>query len=74
MVDRQSMMSIREEGASGLNRDEPDLGKTVLRFIMHSALATVGGLMVGFVFLSSLRLQISDGQEPISTLELWPLD
>ncbi len=56
MVDRQSMMSIREEGASGLNRDEPDLGKTVLRFIMHSALATVGGLMVGFVFLSFVHL------------------
>src|SRR6202035_260429 len=57
MVDRQSMMSIREEGASGRDRNEPDLGKTVLRFVMHSAVAAIGAVIVGFVLLSFVHLR-----------------
>jgi hypothetical protein len=56
MVDRQRMMSVRDEGVSGPDRNESDLGKTVLRFVMHSALAAIGGVILGFVLLSFVHL------------------
>jgi hypothetical protein len=56
MVDHRSMLSVREERVSGLDRNEPGLGKMVLRFVMHSALATIGGATVGLILLSFVHL------------------
>jgi hypothetical protein len=55
MVDRQSMINVREEGASGPN-SESDVGNMILRFVMHSALAAIGGVILGFVLLSFVHL------------------
>jgi hypothetical protein len=56
MVDRESILSVRENGASGFEPNELRFRKLAARFIMHSVLATVGGVLVGFVLLHFVPL------------------
>jgi hypothetical protein len=56
MVDRQSILRIGERGASGFESNEPEFRKMALRF-MHSALATICGLLVGLLVLNFVPLR-----------------
>jgi hypothetical protein len=57
MVDRQSILNVLGKEISGFVGNEPQLRKIALRFIMHSAIATVGGGLVGFVLLNFVSLR-----------------
>ncbi len=57
MADRQSMWSVREGEVPGFESNEPGFRKIILHFIMHSALAIIGGLAIGSVLVSLVHLR-----------------
>ena len=50
------MSSVREKGTPGADQNEPELGKMVLRFIMHWAVAAGGSVAVGVILLMFVPL------------------
>ena len=57
MVDRQSILSVGEKEGPGFERSEPGFRKMALRFMLHSALATIGGVLVGLLVLNFVPLR-----------------
>jgi hypothetical protein len=57
MVDRQSILSVRQSACSDLESTERGFREIAARFILHSALATVGCVLMGCFLLTMVPLR-----------------